>query len=180
MNQKIFYFLHSFAHQSSFNDGLIIFLADILPYIVIVFAIFFVLLHHDIARSKNPFSLLKQKAQEISFVFLTSISAWVMAYVFKNIFMAPRPFLGLPNVAPLWIEGGYAFPSGHATAFMALALAIFLCHKKVGYVFIGFAILIGVARIMAGVHFPVDILAGFILGGGMAYLIKHSYLKEAN
>jgi len=35
-----------------------------------------------------------------------------------------------------------------------------------------FAFLIGIARIIAGVHFPIDILGGFILGAGIAYLIK--------
>ena len=39
-----------------------------------------------------------------------------------------------------------------------------------------FAVLIGLARIMAGVHSPQDILAGFILGGlsslAVAYLVK--------
>ncbi|MEK7588935.1 MAG: phosphatase PAP2 family protein [Patescibacteria group bacterium] len=172
MNNKIFYFFHSFAHQSTFNDGLIVFFAETLPYFVIVFAVLFVLLHHDVVRSKKPFALLKQKWQEIIFVFLSSVIAWVLAYILKSIFMTPRPFLALSEVTPLWIEGGYAFPSGHSTAFMALAVSIFLCHKKVGYAFIGFAILIGIARIMAGVHFPIDILGGFILGAGVAYTIK--------
>lgn len=71
-----------------------------------------------------------------------------------------------------WIESGYAFPSGHSTAFMALATSIFLSHKRVGYLFIVFAVLIGLARIVAGVHFPLDILGGFILGAGVAYIVK--------
>ena len=35
-----------------------------------------------------------------------------------------------------------------------------------------FALLIGVARIIAGVHFPIDILGGFIIGFIVAYFIK--------
>jgi membrane-associated phospholipid phosphatase len=61
---------------------------------------------------------------------------------------------------------------------MALAFALYFNHKKVGlpaqagYWFIFFALLIGVARIMAGVHFPIDILGGFVLGFLIAFLLK--------
>ena len=77
------------------------------------------------------------------------------------------------NIVPLFSESGYAFPSGHATFFMALAFALFFNHKKAGYVFILFALLIGIARIIAGVHFPVDILGGFILGFFIAFFVKN-------
>lgn len=172
INNDIFYFFYSFAHRSLFGDKFIVFVAETLPYLVIILAMVFVLFHHDLVRSKKPFALLKQKWKEITLVFLSSIIAWVLAYIFKNIFMTPRPFLALQDVQSLWIESGYAFPSGHSTAFMALATSIFLSHKKVGYLFIVFAVLVGLARIVAGVHFPVDILGGFILGAGVAYIVK--------
>jgi membrane-associated phospholipid phosphatase len=56
---------------------------------------------------------------------------------------------------------------------MALAVSIFFSHKKMGYVFIALAFVIGFARIAGGVHFPVDILGGFILGALVAYLVKN-------
>ena len=40
-----------------------------------------------------------------------------------------------------------------------------------------FALLIGLARIMAGVHFPIDILGGFIIGSLIAFLVKYLYSK---
>ena len=58
---------------------------------------------------------------------------------------------------------------------MALAFIIFLLHKKVGLLFFFFAILIGLARISLGVHYPQDIFAGFILGIFIAYLFKFLY-----
>src|SRR3989344_3351084 len=76
------------------------------------------------------------------------------------------------QVRSLFPETGYAFPSGHATFFMALALSIFFFHKKAGFIFMFFTLIIGLARIIAGVHFPIDILGGFILGALVALLIK--------
>jgi undecaprenyl-diphosphatase len=78
---------------------------------------------------------------------------------------------------PLLNKTDFSFPSGHATFFMALGFGIFFSHKKAGYVFIFFALLIGIARIIAGVHFPVDILSGFILGAIIAYLVRVIYNK---
>ncbi len=40
-------------------------------------------------------------------------------------------------------------------------------------IFIFFAFIIGLARIIAGVHFPIDILGGFLFGGLIAYFLKN-------
>ena len=188
MNNNIFYFFYNLAHKSVFLDKVIIFIAEPLAYFVIVSAIIFVLFHHDIFTPKQGFGgfgvfkkaflNFKQKWREIVLVFFSSISAWVLAYVLKILFHTSRPFLVLPDVTPLWIESGYAFPSGHATFFMALAVAVYLSHKKAGYVFITFAFLIGLARITAGVHFPIDIFGGFVLGSGVAYLVNYFYFPH--
>ena len=77
----------------------------------------------------------------------------------------------MSDVQSLIKETGFSFPSGHASFFMALACAIFISHKKAGYLFMFFALLIGIARIIAGVHFPVDILGGFILGYAISRVI---------
>lgn len=36
---------------------------------------------------------------------------------------------------------------------------------------IGVALCIGLSRIVGGVHYPTDVLAGFILGGSIAYAV---------
>lgn len=178
LNNQIFYFFYSFAHQSTLGDSLIIFFAEIFPYIILVLAFLFVLLHKDIQKVKNPFYLLKQKWREVLIVFFSGLLAWTVGYLLKNIFLELRPFLALPNVIPLWVESGYAFPSGHSTAFMALGLSIFLIHKKVGYLFIFSALIIGITRIMAGVHYPIDILGGWVLGILIAYIVNRIFTKN--
>lgn len=180
MNNNIFYFFYSFSHQSEFFDKFTIFVAETLPYFVILFAIFFLFFHKDTIFSKKFFAPIKRKWKEAMLIFFSGIFAWVLAYILKLLFHTSRPFLVLSDVTPLWVEGGYAFPSGHATFFLALAFAIYFSHKKAGYVFISFAVLIGLARIVAGVHFPVDIFGGFILGGGIAYLVNYLYKRDKN
>ena len=129
-------------------------------------------MHHEIFKAEEPFKVFMQKKKEILMVFFSGIVAWVLAYILKILIHTPRPFDAFSNVHSLISETGFGFPSGHATFFMALAFAIFFLHKKAGYVFIFFALLIGLARIIAGVHFPIDILGGFALGFLISYLFS--------
>lgn len=66
--------------------------------------------------------------------------------------------------------GGDSFPSFHATFFSALATSFYFYHKYLAWIYIIGAILIGASRITAGIHWPVDILVGYALGGLIGYI----------
>jgi len=57
-----------------------------------------------------------------------------------------------------------SFPSGHMTFLFALGMAIYFHNKKAGYLLFAGGFLIGLARIFVGVHYPLDIFGGIILG----------------
>ncbi len=173
MNDAVFYFFYNLAHKSEIFDLKVIFLAEIFPFVVVMLAGLFLLFHHEIILAENPFRVFMEKKKEILLVFLSAFSAYFISEILKFLFHTSRPFLVLHDVSPLFNQGGYAFPSGHASFFSALAFSIFFLHKKAGYVFMFFALLIGLARIIAGVHFPIDILGGFILGAITSYLVAY-------
>ena len=183
MNEIIFFFFYNLSHQSIFFDKLVVFFAVYFPFIVVFLAGVFLLMHHEIFRAENIFQILMQKKKEILLVFVYGFLAYFLAVIFKYLFHTLRPFMALSDVSPLFHETGFAFPSGHAAFFGALSVAIFLAHKKAGlpaqtgYIFIFFAFLIGIARVIAGVHFPFDILGGVILGGLIAWLVAY-FLKN--
>ena len=161
MDTTIFYFIYSFAHQSAWFDGLIVFFAVYFPYIVVAMVGIFLLFY-------------RKSWKEFLIVFLTSGLAVFLATMLKNLFHTSRPYVLLHNIHPLFVESSFAFPSGHATLFSALAFTTFFLpassiatigrSKKTSYRFMLFALFIGLARIAAGVHFPTDILGGFVLG----------------
>ncbi|MFZ2205152.1 MAG: phosphatase PAP2 family protein, partial [Minisyncoccia bacterium] len=175
MNNQIFSFFFNLAHKSPNFDWLVVFFADVFPYIVIMLTGLFLVINYKILPSKNPFKEFINKWKIFGLVFFSVFLSLIADQILKVLIHTPRPFLSLPKVHSLFIETGFAFPSGHATIFSALAFSIFFLNKKVGYFFMFFALLIGLARIIAGVHFPVDILGGFILGGGVAYLVKYIF-----
>jgi undecaprenyl-diphosphatase len=172
MNETIFYFFYNLAHQSSTTDSVIVFLAHTLPFLVLMLVGLFLLFHHDMFKAESVLEIVLKKKREFFRILFSVFFAWLASYLLKLFFANPRPFDVLSDVQALLIESGHAFPSSHAAFFSALAFSIFFMHKKAGYVFMLFALIIGLARIAAGVHFPIDILGGLALGALVAYLVK--------
>lgn len=177
MNDTIFFAFYNLSHKSIFFDKIVVFFAQYFPYLVIFSAILFLLFHHEVFSKKEPFKALQKKWKEVFYVFFSVIAAWLVSIVLKIILKVPRPFVEFTNVLPLLKPTDYSFPSGHSAFFMATAVAIFLCHKKVGYFFILSALLIGIARIIAGVHYPIDILGGYLFGSVISYLLLKLFRK---
>ncbi|OGM87118.1 hypothetical protein A2616_01415 [Candidatus Woesebacteria bacterium RIFOXYD1_FULL_33_11] len=93
------------------------------------------------------------------------VVAWGVTELIKTFFPTLRPFQfnsALPLT--LTVPGDGAFPSTHTAVGFALAVTIFKHDRKVGAVYLILAGLIGVARILAYVHYPVDIIAGAVIG----------------
>ena len=103
---------------------------------------------------------------------LVIVSAWINLFL-KNVLKQPRPFNLEPSLG-LIHESGYGVPSGHAQMSLCFWIpsAAWLAEKRTkrnAFFIWGAALLIilliSFSRLYLGVHFPTDILCGFILGG---------------
>lgn len=95
-----------------------------------------------------------------------------IALILKYLILEPRPFVSLNNVHLLVIEDDpSSFPSGHTTStFAVLSVLVFkFRHEFWSVVLILFGFVIGFSRIYVGVHYPLDVLAGCIIGVLAAY-----------
>lgn len=95
-----------------------------------------------------------------------------IALILKILVLEPRPFVTLNNVHLLVVENDPAsFPSGHTTStFAVLSVLVFkFRHEFWSVVLILFGVVIGFSRIYVGVHYPLDVLAGCIIGVLCAY-----------
>jgi len=90
-------------------------------------------------------------------------AAWVFAYIMKAIILVPRPFVTL-HLTPLYMETSSSFPSSHVILTMTLTILVWKLNRKLGIVFLIFTILTAFSRMIIGVHYPTDLLAGACFG----------------
>lgn len=172
MNVSLFTWFNSFAGQSNFFDWFVTFCAVTLSFLVIAGVVIFMLIHTDDRYQKgNMIQHIKQRIPEIALVFIATLFAWGISDILKHLFHIARPFITLPHVHTLFTESNFSFPSMHATFFAALTAAVYLYHRKAGVVLAICTFFIGIARIIAGVHYPFDIFVGFILGAVISALV---------
>ena len=83
----------------------------------------------------------------------------------KNIVARPRPFAEIEALIPLIAKPtDFSFPSGHTTASFAVALVMLrMLPKKIGIPAVVLAALVAFSRLYLGVHYPTDVLTGFVV-----------------
>jgi membrane-associated phospholipid phosphatase len=70
-----------------------------------------------------------------------------------------------------------SFPSGHALFFFAIAAVVYRYNKKLGIVFFIGATLMGIGRVLDGLHWTTDILAGAALGILVGWAVQKIYAR---
>jgi membrane-associated phospholipid phosphatase len=98
------------------------------------------------------------------------LSAWLNS-VLKTAWKQPRPYELEPSVGRA-LEKSYGLPSGHAQGSMTFwGLVGSWVKAPFGLILaIGLPLLIGFTRLYLGVHFPTDVLMGWLLGAGVLAL----------
>ena len=161
LNLAGFRWLNDLAGQNVWLDRFMIFAADKMGYLLILSVL-----------------VLFWKRDYFKRAVLVSwgaalVSKFVFISVFRYLFYSPRPFLVLEDVNILLNHAfESSFPSGHAAFYFALATGVYLYNKKAGRIFLALAGLMGFARVFVSVHWPLDILAGAILGWATALMIN--------
>lgn len=82
----------------------------------------------------------------------------------KLVFMVDRPFISNPNLIPLVKTSDTSFPSVHAAIGASIALMIGIYFPKLIFPAFVLAILISIGRILVLVHYPQDVIIGFLIG----------------
>ncbi|MDO4776231.1 MAG: phosphatase PAP2 family protein [Cardiobacteriaceae bacterium] len=99
--------------------------------------------------------------------------AALLSYLLKNVFERVRPDV----LTHLVHQADASFPSGHSTFAAAFAMFFMLRYPRPGVIVTGIALIVGMgwSRLLLGVHYPVDVLAGWSVGAMMALLVYAVY-----
>jgi undecaprenyl-diphosphatase len=96
--------------------------------------------------------------------------ALAIAQLLSQLVDRARPFVGDPHGVHLFAQhvADPGFPSDHATASFAIAVAVLLRNRRWGVALLLLATLLAVSRVALGIHYPSDVLAGAALGSATA------------
>jgi len=159
----VFNAIHGLAGWHWSSDWLAIFLAQYLGYGVILAALVL------------GFSLPTLK-RKLTFFFFTILSLIVarglLSELIRFFYFRPRPFFALQFSPLINHDPTASFPSGHAAFYFALAFATLAFNKRVGWGMVGAALLIGLGRVIVGIHWPSDILGGALIGFVGVLIVK--------
>lgn len=107
--------------------------------------------------------------------------ALLLSRIASHVYFDPRPFVS-EHVKPLITHAAdNGFPSDHALLTMTLTAVTYFFSKKIASVMLILTVLVGIARVLAKVHSPLDILGGWIIGiiGAIAgyYLMRYLFRR---
>lgn len=163
-NVDLFFLIFNLRNQSVLLDNLMIFGARYL--ILVAFLLFFILAVKGSIKEKKAF-LISILALPVATLIIMGIHLFIVE---------PRPFVTY-HLTPLYTYNPDAsFPSRHASFIAVLAFSYIYFKSKWALLFLIFMIWVGISRIYVGIHYPLDILGGFIVG--IVSLVIALHLKK--
>lgn len=161
---RFFKMLNSLAGQSEIWDAIFIILAEYVLFLMIAgFALFILLKKQD----KNRINATLQ-AFISAFIGRVAIVSLIRIFFYRS-----RPFVeGIVNQLVSHNPLEASFPSGHAVAMFAMAFSVLFFNARWGIFYIVLALISSISRVIVGVHFPMDILGGLLVGFLSAFIVK--------
>ena len=111
------------------------------------------------------------------------LSWFLVEAIIKPLVARSRPAVALGGIIlGLNLSDSYSFPSGHATIAFAMVVVLSRIEPRWKTILYILAVLISLSRIYIGKHYPLDVLAGGLLGWGIGHLslfvIKHRVTNQ--
>ncbi len=137
------------------SRGRALLLKDIAEWLPFFIALVYVCLLAALILLRSPFTL--------RFI-LVPLSVLVFVTILRDVIDRPRPYTKMDFEPFLKVkEAGRSFPSRHSASAMVIALAFLYLRPAAGIVMLVLAALVGVSRVVTGMHYISDVLAGILI-----------------
>jgi undecaprenyl-diphosphatase len=102
---------------------------------------------------------------------IVALTGLALYKLIKSLTTRERPYRKLEEIKlgthPL---DHYSFPSGHTLHAVSFTTVATAAYPELAWVLIPFSALVACSRVILGLHYPTDVLAGAVIGGVLAYL----------
>jgi len=112
----------------------------------------------------------------VGVVLVIAVDDWLGGQI-KHLLAVERPCHALEGVRLLQGCGINSFPSNHSANTAAFAVYTFLFYRKSGWYIWLIPMVVGISRIYVGVHYPQDVVGGWIFGSLVAVLGYYVHIK---
>ncbi|MED4754978.1 undecaprenyl-diphosphatase [Brevibacillus choshinensis] len=159
-NTDIFRVINDLGNQFAFLNPVAVIVAEYTLYILAL-----VMLAYWFTRSNRNRMMVIQAG--IAFVF-----AEVIGKLAGKVYEHHQPFAEVPHVNKLIDHAiDNSFPSDHTILFFSVSVSFWLVRKREGWIWLALAFCVAISRVWVGVHYPVDVAAGALIGIISAFLI---------
>jgi len=158
LDYKIFSWIHNLSGQPAV-DQFMATLSNAKMWVALAVLVLFYML----------FKRMKKALVYFFWIAITiGINDLISARILKPLFGRLRPCREFPEMIEVvrgWCGGDFSFPSNHASnTAVAVTILWFVLPKGPRVFVVSLGLLVGFSRIYLGVHYPGDVLAGFVLG----------------
>lgn len=172
LNIDVFRLINDLGKQYSSLNQFVVFLAEYTLY----FLLLAMILYWFTRTEKNRLMVINSG--------IALIGAEIIGKIAGLFYSHHQPFAVLSQVNKLIEhEIDNSFPSDHTIVFFSICVSFLLVRKKAGWLWLLLAFCVGISRIWVGVHYPVDVFIGALLGTISALFVywatpKLSFIKQ--
>ncbi|MDM5337216.1 undecaprenyl-diphosphatase [Fictibacillus enclensis] len=159
-NNETFRSINQLADPLSALNPFMVFLAEYMLYMLGI-----VLIGYFLTRSKRNRLM-------VVFAIVSCLVAEIFGRLAGLFYSHHQPFSVLPDANQL-IEHAIdnSFPSDHSIIFFSVCTVLLLFKRKTGAIWMFIACCVAISRVWVGVHYPVDVVTGGLLGIFSAVLV---------
>ncbi|MEH7332876.1 undecaprenyl-diphosphatase [Neobacillus drentensis] len=163
---EAFQFINHLAVSERVLNPFMVFLAEKAEYLFFAGIIFYWLFPRNQTQNRRM----------VAEAIMAACVALGMNVLIGHFFYRDRPFVShhvnwlIPHVK------NASFPSDHATAAFVITTAIWIWRERDGWLWLLLSAGIALSRVWTGVHYPLDVTAGMIIGACTAFAV-HNLLR---
>jgi undecaprenyl-diphosphatase len=111
---------------------------------------------------------------------VSALAALAVAQLIGGVWDRARPYEAHPSAHLLLAPSpDPSFPSDHAIAAFAIAVSLLLANRRAGIAALIVGVVLCIARVAAGTHYPSDVIGGALIGSAAALLVRLPPLGRA-